>query len=389
QGRDKSGPAEEMFARAISLKSSDADAHFYRGYNLSALERYEEAADEFRQALKLNPEMQKAKGQLEVAGKFASEAAIKEADEMMGRGEYKTAELKFRKALLLDPSSPEAKKGAKEASEALTKDTAERIARVRAALGKAEFAKARDEAKELARLNPGPDSEAVNREVREETAQAVKELMAQADEAEGREALSEAIFVCEKAVLLDPSNGAHTEMLRRLRGKIAEESARAKDALKDGKLAAAKKSYEKLVRYDSGDADAKAGLASVNARIEQETAKAIARAHESIASGDIEKAVAQINRALEYSPQDADALALRRKIAQKASEVAAPAAVVDEQEVRRVYLQGVEHYTKGELAEAIASWREVLKLDPKNEKASSNIARAEDKLKEASGKGVK
>jgi cytochrome c-type biogenesis protein CcmH/NrfG len=69
--------------------------------------------------------------------------------------------------------------------------------------------------------------------------------------------------------------------------------------------------------------------------------------------------------------------------------VAAPAAVVDEQEVRRVYLQGVEHYTKGELAEAIASWREVLKLDPKNEKASSNIARAEDKLKEASGKGVK
>jgi cytochrome c-type biogenesis protein CcmH/NrfG len=55
-----------------------------------------------------------------------------------------------------------------------------------------------------------------------------------------------------------------------------------------------------------------------------------------------------------------------------------------EDRVRKVYLKGVEHYTEGDLEKAIEAWREVLKLDPANEKASSSIKRAEEKLRQTS-----
>jgi tetratricopeptide (TPR) repeat protein len=47
-----------------------------------------------------------------------------------------------------------------------------------------------------------------------------------------------------------------------------------------------------------------------------------------------------------------------------------------EKEVEIQYLRGIVSYTDGKYEEAIKSWKKVLELDPKHEKAIMNIDKA-------------
>jgi len=394
QDRDKSASAADMFEKAIALKPGDPDAHFYRGYNLSALERYEEAADEFRKALALKPDMARAKAQLEVAGKFAAETLLKEAAERMGRAEYYGAHNLYGKAALYDPASAEAKQGAKDAAAALEKDTRERAARARGFVAAGEYAKARAELGALEKANPdAAETAALRKEYEEKSASAKQACLAQARVAEEREALGEALRLYGLALKIDPADPNAAESAGRLEGVIADERRRAKAALSGGDLVTARKGYERLVKYLPDDDEARRGLREVSSLVEAETARWLERAKEALAAGDVAKAGANVEKALELSPQGHAAQNLRKKIRERALELdkaqaaePAQAAEAPEEEVRRLYLLGVEHYTRGELKEAIASWREVLRLDPGNDKALASIGKAEDKLREAAGK---
>lgn len=434
QNRDMSRAASEMFGKAAALKPSDPDAHYYMGYNLMALERYEEAASEFRQALALAPDMTRAKSKLDVAGRFAAEKAAGEAKEAAGNSEWHRALALYTKAVSLDPSSREARKGLTAATEAVEKDTKDRIAKVNAHLSSGDYTAAVEAARELAKLNPGSaEAGALERETASRLDQAAKDTIAKAKAAEGREALGEAASLYDRAAVLNPSDRASSSSAARLRARIQDERAKAAKAFDEGRLADARKSYGTLLRYVPEDADARAGGDAVDGRIAAETARLKDEADAALGSGDLAKAASLASAAVELSPEDAGALQLKKKVADRTRDAVARlvkdgegqlssgdrekavasfkaalrldpdnqaarrgidrAASVphepagDEEEVRRWYLSGVEHYTKGELEEAIAAWREALRLDPYNEKAKSGIEKAQEKLGQPAGKG--
>ncbi|MBI5191202.1 MAG: tetratricopeptide repeat protein [Nitrospirae bacterium] len=430
QNRDKAEAASEMFGRASALKPDDADAHYYMGYNLMALEKYEEASAQFREALALSPGMTRAKSKLEVSGKFAAEKTLKEAGDAASKTEWHRALALYTRAASLDPSSPDAAKGVKAATEAVERDTRERSARIKKSLADGEYVRAVEESRELAKLNPGSaEAASLERETASRLDAAVKDTLKMAREAEDREALGEAAALYDKAAALNPAGRTPQEAAKRVRARIEEERAKAAKAWADGRLTAARVSYATLLKYVPGDVDARAGLDAADEKIAGETARLMAEARGALDSGDFARAASLAGDALGLSPDDAEALQLKKKVADRTREVVAryvrdgdaqlgggdrekavasfkaalrldpdnqparrgidraasmthePAA--DEEAFRRWYLSGVEHYTRGELEEAIASWREALKLDPGNEKAKSSIDKAEDKLRQA------
>jgi len=349
QNRDKAEAATEMFEKASGLRPSDPDAHFYRGYNLMLLERYEDAVPEFRQALALKPDMSRAQARLEVSGKFAAEKVLKDARARMGDSDYYAAYALYERAARFDPANGEAKKGLKQASELVDNDTRKRVEDIKAHMGRGEQAEAVKGAEELVRLNPGSaEASSIAREAREMLAAAKEEYFGKARDAEGRDALDDAAGYYEKVVKIDPKDQQAADALKKVKARM--EAERERDA---------------------------------------EFARLMDKARDAYDAGDLSKAAASVDKALELSPQNKEARELGRKVSARSQERAAqpapsaPVSAGTEDEVRRLYLQGVDQYTKGHLQDAVSAWRQVLKLDPGNEKAASSIEKAEQKLKES------
>jgi len=434
QDRDRPGLAADMFGKAEAIRPDDPDIRFYRGYNLMAVERYEDAADELKKALELKPDMPKAKAQLEVAGRFASEKYLSSATGFMGKGDFYSALPLCEKASSFDPACAEVVKGLKEARAGVEADTAARAAKARGLLASGDFVGAVRESRELKRLNPASKASAgLEREVSAKVASVVADYSAKAREAEGRGALGKAAGYYTMLVDVNPDDKASAESARRLKARIDDTRQKAKKALEDGSLASARDSYVTLLKYTPEDEDAKKGMREAEDKIAKEVARQLAKARDAVDSGDIKAASQCVARALELSPGYDEAVALRAKIAsrvretaqryaregesyladgkkEKAAESFRAALAVDpgndmaqsgldkvrpstsasvatvapgapDDSVRKLYLKGVEYYTKGMLADAVATWKEVLKLDPDNDKARSSIAKAEQKLR--------
>ena len=359
QNRDKPAEAAEMYGKASKLKPTDADAHYYRGYNLESLQDYPAAYDEYSRAAGLSPGMERAKAGMEVTGRLACESAVRQAKELSGREDHHAAAKLYRSAVVYDPSSGEAKKGLASETAALEREDRGRAARIRSLLAASDYVGAKAASDALNGFDPG-SKEAVKAaaEVDRAISGAVSGWLESAKAAARRDALGESAGYYRMVLAVTPGDSSTAAMLRQAESAVAGERRKARSALEEGRLASAKKSFERLLKYIPDDSDAAQGLMDVKDRIAAEAARA---ASEAAAKAAAEKAEE------------------RRKAA---TEPAAQPAPGSEEDVRRIYLEGVEHYTRGELVEAVARWREVLKLDPGNEKASSSIRKAEQKLRE-------
>jgi tetratricopeptide (TPR) repeat protein len=429
QDRGRAETAADMFERATLIKPDDAEAHYYLGYNLMALKRYEEASAEFKQALSLHPGLERAKAQLEMAGRFAADKATGDAAARFEAGDYYAALPLYEKALSLDPANKDAKKGVSDSKAAIKADTDKRVAIARDLLAKGDYTGAKSASDELARLNPGSSEASVlDNEIRTKLASATGSLLKKAADAEAGDALGEAAKDYQALLDIDPGNGKAKDGLARASGAIDAARKKAAKAAGDGLLADARAAYRKLLVYLPGDPDALAGLKSVEDSIQLELARLIKDAEESFGAEDYTMAAHHVERALELDPDNSEAAGLREKIKSRTTELVekyiregdsqlaeglrdkaadsyeaaltydpsnktakaglskarqAQAAPGSEDEIRRLYLQGVEHYTQGELELAIESWRELLRIDPGNEKAASSIKRAQEKMRQS------
>jgi len=431
QDRGRAGNAAEMFERATLLIPDDAEAHYYLGYNLMALKRYEEAAAEFRQALYLNSGLERARAQLEVAGRFAAEKALGDAAARFGAGDYYAALPLYERALSLDPANKEARKGVADSRAGIQADTKKRVAEARELMTKGDYAGARAAAEELARLNPGSgEAEGLKTDIRTRLASAAGSLLNKAADAEAKNALGEAVNNYQALLAIDPENARAKRGLSRANSAIDATRRKAEKALAAGLLTDARAAYRKLLVYLPDDPDALTGLRSAEDAIKLELARLIRDAEESFGTEDYTMAAHNAGRALELDPENREASALKEKIRSRTTELVekyvregdsqlsdglrekaadsyeaaltfdpdnkaakaglnkarqTQAAQGSEEEIRRLYLQGVEHYTQGELEQAIAAWRRLLRIDPGNEKAASSIKRAQEKMRQSEG----
>jgi cytochrome c-type biogenesis protein CcmH/NrfG len=82
------------------------------------------------------------------------------------------------------------------------------------------------------------------------------------------------------------------------------------------------------------------------------------------------------NRLLERDPAHGEA----RDLLRRATKRMVPLTDEDKEEIRRLYIEGMKHFTQSRYAAAIAEWRKILEIDPDNESVRKNIEEAEARL---------
>ena len=59
----------------------------------------------------------------------------------------------------------------------------------------------------------------------------------------------------------------------------------------------------------------------------------------------------------------------------------------EEEEIRRLFLRGMQHFAKDEYQKAIEQWQKILEIDPTNESVKRNIEEAKERLKQLEERG--
>jgi cytochrome c-type biogenesis protein CcmH/NrfG len=85
---------------------------------------------------------------------------------------------------------------------------------------------------------------------------------------------------------------------------------------------------------------------------------------------------------LKITPSDQDG----RRLAEMIDERLSPQVRKVEENIRTLYVEGMNHFNAGEYGKAIESWKKILALDPQNEMVAKNIEKAKARLSSGEGR---
>jgi len=238
----------------------------------------------------------------------------------------------------------------------------------------------------------------------------LSELLERGKDAYEKGDFSEARLAWERAAKLDPGNGEAGRLLNlakvrndaaeraasSAREKVAhtlEERQKAEDeavrergvsAFDAGHYAEAIRLLDFYLRKAPGDRKAGTLLVKARGRLRAEADEWLREGEAALNAGDHKQAGAFAAKALEVDPANRRALALKRD-AGAAPPTAVPPA--DPEEVRRMYYAGVEQYLAGNLAAAVVTWKQVLRMEPDHLDAKRSLERAEMELQALKERG--
>ncbi|MFH0779062.1 MAG: PorV/PorQ family protein [Candidatus Eisenbacteria bacterium] len=164
--------------------------------------------------------------------------------------------------------------------------------------------------------------------------------------------------------------------------------AMARDLSASGRHLDALSAWNKVLLLQPDNAQAKTGLEGSKAAIEGvgrnlDEARAridaltlytsAVRAYE---RGDYTDAKVKIQDALRLHPTDQEA----RRLAGRIDERLSPKAPKVEENVRQLYVEGMNYFSAGQYEKAIEAWRKILATDPENELVAKNIEKAKARL---------
>jgi cytochrome c-type biogenesis protein CcmH/NrfG len=170
--------------------------------------------------------------------------------------------------------------------------------------------------------------------------------------------------------------------------EVASNIALAKKLAPSGKYLEAYAAWNKVLILSPENEEARRGIEASKAQVETvgrdlvEARRRIdaltlytnaVRAYE---LGDYEEAKARVQEMLRLYPADQEGLRLAEKIEERLS----PAAPKVEENVKRLYIEGMNYFSSGEYEKAIESWKKILAVDPQNETVAKNIEKAKARL---------
>lgn len=233
----------------------------------------------------------------------------------------------------------------------------------------------------------------------------------------------------KKALELKPDNEKAKEGLReiseRVQKWVTERLADASSSLKSGRYSEAVSKYKTVISVDRENKQAIAGLQNAIRLRDEAVSKKLAAGTRSYKEGNYSQAIAMFNEVLQIDGTNMEAQKMQREARSKMDNLISPwlkvgtdasrqgdenAAIVSykkalnvdpdnreareylgsigpikakasvENEIEKHYLRGVGFYTDGKYRDSIESWKRVLELDPRHEKALMNIERAKKKM---------
>lgn len=302
--------------------------------------------------------------------------------------DYDNAVIIFKEALRLDPNSKDAEAGMSMASD---KSLKMHLRRGKDYLNSREFQKTIEELDKVISIEPNHEeaisakekAEAELRAIVIQTEKKRQDAVAQqlkiAREAFKAEDYNKAIASYSSALKIDKNN---QDALRGMQKARETKAAIIDKNLKPGKEAYEAKNYYQainrfnlLLKIEPGHDEARKLLHESEKALNAAVTPLIKAGEGFYNSGDIEKAAAEFKKVLNMEP---DNLAAKNYLS-KLDEIIAKKAV--EKEIQRLYLKGIDLYTKGSYADAITLWEDILKIEPRHEKALLNIQKAKRMIK--------
>jgi len=374
------------YNRAIAVKPDLADAHYNLGMAYYYQTRYDMAIVALKKAVTLNPKDAEAFNLLGQAQTAAVEMHLQQGSLYIAKEQYNDAISEFQKVLQIDAANHKAK--------ALLQDTERKLheeftAHLRLAdkfYKDGRLEDAYNEYEQALKLDPGSQKA---RQGMQKTRVQISELLSRKIQ-KGRSAekigdYNTARQHYEAALKLRPGYPKAKQALTTLRSKVearikalynkAEKQAAQND------LNGAVKSYRQVKRLAAvfqnthWEERALSGLTRVNAKRAELIRKYLTlgkKAYKNKANINAKKA---FNRVLALDPQNRTANEYILKMTGSQSR-----AKVTAEKIKAMYYKGVDLYVKGQIEAAIKAWQEVIELDPDNQDAQINIARAQAKL---------
>lgn len=191
---------------------------------------------------------------------------------------------------------------------------------------------------------------------------------------------------------IDPGNESAESYLERIREKLAEQIAmhreRARENESIGKLAEALDEWNLVRTLDPGSEEAQREYSRIKERL-TELSQNLESAREELqiidmfetalshfSQGDYTRAEDILSSILARRPDHAEARTLLEKVRRRM----VPLTEGQKAEIRRLYIEGMEHFTQERYRKAIDLWERVLKIDPENESIIKNIEEARSRL---------
>lgn len=368
--------ASEGFIReklAKHIQTGDAFAEVFK-YNL--------AIKEYRAALSYASDDTLAKSRLSTAefrlgsliNPFLDEASEKESQMYLAE-----AAKAYEGALAYDPENTTALEGKKRAEDNLVSIFNERLTSGKRALLDRDYVTA---AKDLAiALRLKPDDEDAKdglAKAAEWMDKTIASKIKAADKAFHDGKFSEAATGYEEVIALDQNNFNAQEGLQNIKRHVADELSKklatAEAAYHQGQYYRAYLEYGEALQLDKNNADARAMRLQSRQKLDESTAPVLKRAMDAASRGDNDNALIDFKKVLNADPSNETAKRYLSTI-DKSKVMKSISGKID-----KLYLTGVDLYTRGKYVEAIKAWEELLALDPSYEKAARNIKKAKRKL---------
>jgi cytochrome c-type biogenesis protein CcmH/NrfG len=198
-----------------------------------------------------------------------------------------------------------------------------------------------------------------------------------------------------RAILaIDSTHAEAKDYLERTQAEIEKEirahARRASQFEQSGRLTEAIGEWNNVESLDPGNRQAKAAVERIRKRIEDqsqnleqaskklEIVNLYNDALQAFNQGEYDKAIAGLDKLLALEPGHEEAKNLRAMAIRKIT----PLTKQEEDEIRKLFLRGMEYFAKDEYAKAIEQWQKILDIDPTNESVKRNIDEAKERLKQ-------
>jgi tetratricopeptide (TPR) repeat protein len=216
--------------------------------------------------------------------------------------------------------------------------------------------------------------------------------------AEGLDCFNENDLVGARAewqaiLAIDPQHEGARDYLARTQQKIDERvaihMARANQLERDNRLTEAIAEWNNVQQYNPDNAQARAAVARLRARIEsvsqdyqaaQRKLRIVTLYNDALQmynAGQYADAMKNLGELLALQPDHADA----RKLQALAKRKTTPLSDAEKARIRELYLAGMQHFSKDEYAQAIAEWEKIIEIDPTNASVQRSIDEARERLR--------
>ncbi|TYO99913.1 tetratricopeptide repeat protein [Geothermobacter ehrlichii] len=340
-----------------------------------------EAEALFRQVLALDPDREEARAGLQQISHERLERVkryLADGDKALEAGHLAGAREAFRAALALDPTSEEARRGLDRTEAMVASLVGEELQWARRARQTGHLAQAREHYQKALTLSDRADIREELSEFEAQSDHRIRELLTAGDRAMEAQKFAHARSILARAEAIAPE---HPEV-RRQRAVLEVRVRERVDALLQQAAALQQKqdhagalaAYRRVLDLEPDSATALAGLRRERADLKKQLAGLLTAGEKAIGRGDYQEAEARLRQALALDPYSTATKEKLKRLRELRRTGLTP------KDVPRLYLEGIDLYTRGHYEEAVRTWRQVLNLDPDHEKARMNIEKARRKL---------